>query len=260
MRSERLNGIYIHHEIGGPDGAPVLVFANSLGTDYRVWDRVIERLGGKVRWVRYDKRGHGLSGAPAAPYAMDDHVADLAALLDYLDIRDAAVCGLSVGGMIAQSLAVARPDLVGRLILSDTAHRIGTDTLWNGRIATVRVGGIEPLADATMTRWFSDGYLRDQAADVALWRAMLTRTPAEGYMGTCYAICDADLTEGTRTIRKPTVCLGGTEDGATPPELMRELTALIPGAVYHEIPAAGHLPCVEVPDTVAAIISDFMGL
>lgn len=260
MRAERLNGIHIHHETGGPATAPVLVFVNSLGTDFRVWDRVVARLEGRVRWVRYDKRGHGLSDAPPAPYAMADHVGDLAALLDHLAIRGATVCGLSVGGMIAQGLAVARPELVGRLILSDTAHRIGTDAIWNERIAALRDGGIEALADNVMIRWFSDAFRRDRADEVVLWRAMVTRTPIDGYLGTCVALRDADLTEATRTIAKPTLCIGGTEDGSTPPDLVRELAALIPGATFHEIPAVGHLPCVEAPDTVATLISDFMGL
>lgn len=260
MRSVRLDGIHIHYDVGGPEGAPVLVFVNSLGTDFRVWDRVVERLEGKVRWVRHDKRGHGLSDAPPAPYAMDDHVGDLAALLDHLGITGATVCGLSVGGMITQGLAVARPDLVGRLILSNTAHRIGTDAIWNERLAVLRDGGVEALADAVMIRWFSEAFRRDRADEVVLWRAMVTRTPAEGYMGTCAALRDTDLTDATRTIGKPVLCIGGTEDGSTPPALMREMVALIPGAVFHEIPGVGHLPCVEAPDTVAALISDFMGL
>ena len=260
MQSVFLNGIHVHFDTGGPADAPVLVFSNSLGTDYRVWDRVLERMGDKVRWVRYDKRGHGLSGATPAPYTVDGLADDLAALLDHLALKAVTVCGLSVGGMIAQSLASSRPDLVARLVLSDTGHRIGHDAMWNERIAAAIENGVESLADMTMKRWFSDGYLADRSEDVALWRAMLTRTPLEGYVGTSAAVRDCDLTERTKALRVPTLCIGGDEDAATTPELMRELTALIPGAVHHVVPGAGHLPGVENPDAVVALLSDFMGL
>lgn len=258
MHGQRINGINLHYDITGAPDAPVVVFANSLGTDFRVWDKLIAALGDGIRVVRYDKRGHGLSDAPNAPYALDDHIADLEALLEHLELSDIALCGLSVGGMIAQGLAVMRPDLVNRLILSDTAHRIGPADIWDTRIGIVRDGGIEALADPVMERWFSADFHANHASEMRLWRNMLTRTPVEGYVGTCYALRDADLTDATKTITQPTLCFGGSEDGSTPPALMRELTALIEGAVFHEIPGAGHLPCVEKPNAVAKLITDFL--
>lgn len=259
MQVVRLNGIHIHCEMRGEDSAPVVVFVNSLGTDFRVWDRLLACLGGGIRTLRYDKRGHGLTDAPDAPYALDDHIGDLEALMDHFEVKGATVCGLSVGGMIAQGLAVKRPDLVARLILSDTAHKIGPADVWDTRIQAIgEAGSIDVLADAVMERWFSDGFRREHGDEVMAWRAMLTRTPLEGYIGTCYALRDADLTESSKTIVQPTLCLGGAEDGSTPPALMREMTALIDGAAFHEIPGAGHLPCVEEPDAVARLMTAFM--
>src|SRR5690606_4706220 len=141
-----VNDVILHHQlIGGPANRPVIVFSNSLGTDFRIWRDVIVRLAGDFPIVTYDKRGHGLSDLGQVPYSIDDHVQDLAALLDRLDVKNAVICGLSVGGMIAQGLAAKRPDLVRALVLCDTAHRIGTADMWNARIESIETKGIESL-------------------------------------------------------------------------------------------------------------------
>lgn len=265
MRVAKVNGVHIHFaESGegpadkGGEGTPTLVFSNSLGTDFRVWDRVAARLAGRFRLIFYDKRGHGLSEAPAGPYQIADHVGDLAGLLDELGVRGAVICGLSVGGMIAQGLAAARPDLVRALVLCDTAHRIGPPASWAQRIDAIRAGGIDALAEPILERWFSAAFRAARPAEVAGWRAMLTRTPVEGYLGTCAAIRDADLTEQAKAIAVPTLCLCGAEDGATPPALVRSLAELIAGARFTEIEGAGHLPCVEAPERVVAAMTDFL--
>lgn len=257
MAFARVNGVVIHHELRGPQDAPALTFANSLGTDFRIWDAVVAALPG-YRILRYDKRGHGLSEATPAPYAMTDHVADLAALLAHHDIARTAVVGVSVGGMIAQGLAALRPDLVTALVLCGTAHRIGTEAMWDERIAAVTREGIGALADGVMQRWFTPAYRTADNPDFVGYTAMLTRTPVAGYAGTCAALRDADLTESTRALAVPTLCLVGDQDGATPPELVRETAALIDGARFEIIAGAGHLPCIERPDETARLISGFL--
>lgn len=257
MNIREANGLHLHYDERGPSDGPALVFANSLGTDFRIWDRLAAAFEGRFRVVVYDKRGHGLSDAPDAPYRMDDHVADLAALLDGLGVADAIVCGVSVGGMIAQGLAAARPDLVRALVLCDTGHVIGTKDSWDDRIAAIREGGIAVLAEAILERWFSASFRAERPAELAGWRHMLTRTPLEGYAGTCAAIRDADLTEGARSLAMPTLCVCGSEDGATPPELVQSLAALIPGARYAPVEGAGHLPCIEAPEALAGLMNDF---
>jgi 3-oxoadipate enol-lactonase len=249
----------LHFRDENPGGARAFVFVNSLGTDFRIWDGVIGHLAGDVRTLRYDVRGHGLSDAPPAPYAMDDHVADLAALLDAHAIKGATVIGLSVGGMIAQALAAKRPDLARQLVLCDTAHKIGTEESWNARIDAVRNGGIAAIADAVLERWFSAEYRRSRAADLAGYRNMLTRTPAEGYVGTCMTLRDTDLTAKITQLTQPTLCLVGEEDGATPPALVKSLSKLIPNAEFKIIPSAGHLPCLEQPKLLAEWIETFVG-
>ncbi len=257
MDFRALNGVVLHVEDLGPADKPALVFANSLGTDFRIWDDVVARLIERFRIVLYDKRGHGLSELGETPYRIDDHVADLAALLDDLAVENAIVCGLSVGGLIAQGLYASRPDLVSALILCDTAHKIGTDELWNGRIAAIEQGGIASISEAILERWFSRDLRENDSVALAGWRAMLTRTPAAGYTGTAAAIRDADFTAAAKQIAVPTLCVVGDEDGATPPELMRQTAGLIPGARYEVIAGAGHLPCIERPAELCELILDF---
>ena len=258
MAFARVNGIVLHHDVRGNADAPALVFSNSLGTDFRIWDEVAARLAGDFRIVLYDKRGHGLSEAPPAPYTIDDHVGDLAALLDHLGIARAAVVGLSVGGLIAQGLAAARPDLVAALVLIGTAPKLGTAETWNARIETVAAKGIAALADDILPRWFTAAFRSPDNPAFAGYRAMLTRSPAEGYAGTCAALRDADLTASTRALRLPALCLVGDQDGSTPPDLVRATAALIAGAEFEVIAGAGHIPCVEQPAATAALIGDFL--
>jgi 3-oxoadipate enol-lactonase len=259
MAFGRFNHQLLHFQDENPQRERTIVFANSLGTDLRIWDNVVAHCAGDFRTLRYDLRGHGLSEAPPAPYAIDDNVSDLAALLDACGIKAAVVVGLSVGGMIAQALAARRPDLVRLLVLCDTAHKIGTPEMWNARIAAIRKDGIESIAGALLERWFSSEFRRTRPEDLAGYRNMLTRMPVEGYTGACMALRDADLTQTASRLAQPTLCLVGEADGATPPELVRSLSALIPGSGFEIIPGAGHLPCVEQPNMLWARIEAFIG-
>lgn len=259
MQFARINDIALHYQvIGGPQTKPVLVFVNALGTDFRIWRDVVVRLAGDFPILTYDKRGHGLSDIGRTPYAMDDHVADLAALLDHLSVKGAIICGLSVGGLIAQGLYAIRPDLVKALVLCDTAHRIGTADVWNGRIAAVERDGIEGMADAVMERWFTPDFRRPENAAFHGYRNMLVRQPAAGYAATCAAIRDADFTQAAGRIDVPTLCLVGDQDGSTPPDLVLSIAKLIPGARYEIIADAGHIPCVEQPEAMTALLNAFI--
>ena len=257
MRFMNANGVSLHYDDTGGD-KPAIVFSNSLGTDFRIWDKVAARLGDAHRIVRYDKRGHGLSEATPAPYSMSDHVDDVAALLDELRVKSAAVVGLSVGGVIAQGLAATRPDLVRALVLSNTAHKIGTNESWNARIDAVTKNGIGSIADNVMKLWFTPAFRDPRNAEFVGCRNMLVRTALEGYVGTCAALRDADLTESTRALKLPTLLIVGDQDGSTPPDLVRSTAELIRGAEFHIVADAGHIPCIEQPDAVADLVRQFL--
>ena len=261
MQAARLNGVTIHFQVIGADETkPLIVFSNSLGTDSRIWRDVVVRLVGEAGIVLYDKRGHGLSDEGAPPHAMDDHVGDLAALLDHLGGRPAIVCGLSVGGLIAQGLALARPDLVSGLVLCDTGMKIGDESVWRPRIEAIEAGGMGAIVDATMERWFTQGFRTERPGELALYANMLRRQPANGYVGTAHAILGADYRKRASGIAVPTLCIVGDDDRATPPSLVRDLARTIPGARFEVIKGAGHLPCIEQSAVMADMIGAFLSL
>ncbi|MCM2293248.1 3-oxoadipate enol-lactonase [Allorhizobium sp. BGMRC 0089] len=255
----RKDDVTIHYRAKGlSEGKPVIAFANSLGTDFRIWDEVIALLGDDYATVCHDKRGHGLSSLGKPPYRIEDHADDMIALLDHLGVKNAYIWGLSVGGLIAQGLYAKRPDLVKALVLSDTAHKIGTQTMWNSRIEAIRTGGISPMVDPIMERWFTPGFRRDDNAVYQGCRAMLERQSVEGYCGTCAALRDADFTEAADLIAVPTLCVVGDQDGSTPPDLVRSLAGLVPGSRFVEIADCSHIPCIEQPGAYVEAVRAFL--
>ena len=238
-----------------PD-APTLVFANSLGSTIDLWDPVLPHLPDRLRIIRFDLRGHGSSDAPQPPYTMGAMVSDAEAVCDHFAVKDAMVVGLSVGGMIAQGLAVKRPDLVRALVLSCTAAKIGNPKLWQDRINAVRAQGLASLADTILDRWFGKDFRHTPA--VRRWREMLISVSVDGYTGVCAAIAGTDFYTPTSGIRIPTLGLAGSEDPSTPPDLVRETVDLIPGSQFVLMRRAGHLPCVEQPEVFAGHLRDFI--
>lgn len=247
--------ITTHYALEGPEGAPVLLLANSLGTSFLVWDPVMEVLTRQFRVLRYDKRGHGLSDATPLPdetagYSIAALAQDALALLDGLGIDKVHLCGLSIGGMIAQHLAATSPERVDRLVLCDTAPVIGPASVWNDRIAGIRRDGLAAIAPGVMARWFTEGFRARAPHLVRGYVNMVARTSLEGYLGCAMAVRDADLTDGDRTITAPTLVVVGEQDPATPFASAQALAALIPGARLATIPDCAHIPCVEQPETL----------
>lgn len=256
MHMADLGDIRLHSRVDGPEGGAPVVFLNSLGTDFRIWDQVVALLPSSLRILRMDKRGHGLSDAPSGPYSMGALIRDAERMMDLAGFRDAVVVGLSIGGMIAQGLAVKRLDLVRAVVLSNTGAKIGTPEMWRDRIAAVEAGGVAALSDTIITRWFPPAFRA--SAPGAGWRHMLERTPVAGYAGCSAAIAGADFYATTATLRLPALGIAGTEDGSTPPDLVREMMDLIPGSRFALIRGSGHLPCIDQPDVYARILTDYL--
>lgn len=248
--------VSLHVRAHGPADAPVILFSNSLGTDLRVWDLLLEHLAGEYRVVRYDNRGHGLSDCPDAPYTIGQLVDDAIAIIQALQLKDVNFVGLSIGGLIGQGLAARRPELLRSLVLMDTAAKIGTPAIWQERISTLRNDGLLSMADLILDRWFGEPY-RTEGEYLPLMRNMLTRTPVEGYAGCCQAIAGADFHESTADLQLPVLAMAGEQDLATPPTIV-EQTAALCGAEFHMISGAGHLPCVDQPAATAALINGFL--
>src|SRR5690606_8350855 len=191
MQTIQANGAELHVAVSGPDTGPAVVFANSLGTDLRVWDALIPHLAPGLRLVRYDKRGHGLSEETPGPYSIETLADDAAALIAALGLGRVVFVGLSIGGLIGLSLAARHPGLLAGLVVSNSAARIGDAAMWNARIAAIRKDGLASIAAPTMERWFSPAFRA--AGHDAVWARMLSRQPQGGYVACCQAIAGADL-------------------------------------------------------------------
>lgn len=258
MNFAHINGTALHYRHRPLAGRPTIVFVNSLGTDLRIWDAVERMLSSDFGFLLYDKRGHGLSELGDAPHRIETHADDLVGLLDHLDIASAVICGLSIGGVIAQCLHGTHSKLIDGLILCDTAAKIGTAEMWNGRIEATLSDGIASFADGVMQKWFTPDFHKDRAEELAGYRTMLVRQSPLGYAAACAAIRDADYRADAASIKVPTLCVVGDQDGSTPPEQVEAFARSIPGARFEVIAGAGHIPCVEQPARLAALIRSFV--
>jgi 3-oxoadipate enol-lactonase len=234
------------------------VLSGSLGTDLSMWDPQADRLAERFRVLRYDLRGHGDSAVPPGPYAMSDLGEDLLALMDQIGIERAALCGLSIGGMLSLWIAANAPERVSRLVACCTSAYLGEETPYAERAATVRRAGLEPIADAVVERWFTPRFAHERPETVGAMRERLIAVPPEGYAGCCEAIDGMDLRSALGAIRAPTLVIAGDEDPATPPEHGRAIAEAIPGAEFTVVPEAAHLAPVEHPEDLTALILNFL--
>ena len=236
-------------------GTP-LVLSNSLGTDVSLWDRQFDALGDRAVW-RYDTRGHGRSDAPIGEYSIDRLGRDLLSIIDATGAPQADVCGVSIGGMTALWVAIHAPHRVRRIVLANTAARIGDLKMWNDRIAAARAGGLRPLADASMLRWFTEDFRKRQPDVIAAFRSVFEATNVAGYAGCCAALRDSDLRAAASRVTCPTLVVTGVHDPATPPDLGRWLAETIHGAELVELDAA-HLANIERASEFTAAIERFL--
>jgi len=234
------------------------LFINSLGTDFRIWNEVSESLKRYGNILLFDNRGHGLSSIVESTATLDEFADDAEALLKHLSIKKCIPVGLSVGGMIAQILAVRAASKIPKLILCDTRHKIGNAQIWNDRIAAVNEKGLASVSDGVMQRWFSHSFHETHPEKVMGYKNMLERTPAFGYIQTVVAIRDGDLTETAKRIKIPTLCIVGSEDKSTTPEEVKNLSDLIAGSRFEIIQGSGHIPCVDNPELLSKLIIDFI--
>lgn len=251
-----LPDIRLNYRSDGPDHGPALVLTHALASNLTMWDAVIPLLPPTVRILRYDMRGHGGSDVPEAPYPMGALIRDAERLMDQFDLKDAVIVGLGMGGLVAQALAVKRPDLLRGLVLSNTAARMGTDILWADRIAQVRAGGMAAIYGASTPKMFARDFRGSPAFEP--WRAMFLATSPEGYAGCAAAVAGTDLYAPTADLTLPTLAIAGSEDGVTPPDLVRETASLIADSRFALIRGGGHYPFAERPELYAGVLTGFL--
>jgi 3-oxoadipate enol-lactonase len=255
-----MTAVALNYTRRGRPGAPVLVLAPSLGTTGAMWEPQLAVLGEQFDLIAIDHRGHGGSPVASGPYEMADLGRDVVALLDRLGLERVAYCGISIGGMIGQWLAVHVPERVRALVLICTAARVPAPEVYRARAVTVREAGTpEVVADAVLARWFTTPYAGAHRGLMASFWAMIAATPAEGYAGCCEAIAAMDLRQEIAGITAPTLVIAGAQDLALPSEHGRAITQAVPGARFELLEPAAHLASVERADAVTELIHDHLG-
>lgn len=250
-------GARLFYTVDGPDHAPAIIFSNSLGTDHTMWQPQADALAGRFRVVRYDTRGHGRSTAAGDAFTVEQLGRDVLAILDALNIDQAVFCGLSMGGSTGQWLAIHAPQRFSRIVLANTAAKIGNAEGWNARIEGVLRDGMAGLVEASVQRWFRPGFIATADQIIAPLRAVLAALDPRGYAANCAAVRDADFREGVKTITVPVLVIAGSDDPSTTAAEGRALAEAIPGARYVELPAA-HISSFEQPGRFTGALLDFI--
>lgn len=254
------NGISMNYTLDGPAGAPVVMLSHSLATDLSMWEPQMATLTPRYRVLRYDTRGHGGTDAPAGAYSLDQLADDARALVRGLGLPRVHWIGLSMGGMIGQTLALKSPEVFASLSLCDTSSRVPAEAapLWAERIKTAETQGMGPLVDATLGRWLTAPTRERGGPLVDRIRQMILSTNPTGYAGCCHAISQLDLTDRLSKISLPTLIVVGEEDQGTPVAASRAIHEQIKGSELAIIKAAAHLSNMERPEEFTRIITGFL--
>ncbi len=250
----------LHYQLDGPANAPVLVLSNSLGTDLQMWDAQIAAFSKHFRVLRFDTRGHGKSLVTPGPYSIEQLGHDVLALLDALHIDKAHFCGLSMGGLIGQWLGIHAGERLNKLVVCNTAAKIGDPSIWNPRIETVLRDGaaaMVALRDASIARWFTADFAEANPAAAKQITDMLAATSPQGYAANCAAVRDADFRDQLSSIKVPLLVIAGTEDAVTPPSGGHFIREQVQGAEYAEFYAA-HLSNVQAGDAFSDRVLAFL--
>jgi len=246
-----------HYALSGPAGAPALVLSNSLGTNFSMWDPDLPAFEKHLRILRYDTRGHGQSSVTPGPYRIEQLGRDVLHILDRLSLGRVHFCGLSLGGMTGMWIGINAPERLQKLILCNTAARIGSAETWNARIEAVRKSGMKSVAPAVIERWFTPAFRAAAPETIAQTQRMMEASPPEGYVACCAAIRDMDQREAISSINAPTLVIAGAQDHATPPADGQFLAGKIRGARYVELPTA-HLSNVEAAAQFSSEVLHFL--
>ena len=254
-----INGARINGRIDGPEGAPWMVFSNSLSSNITAWDEQAASFAPHFRLLRYDQRGHGGSDAPTAPFFMDALADDLLALLAHFDIRKAVLVGVSMGATTVLRCAAREPSRCAGVVACDGSWRSasGAVAIWEERFAVVRGQGMQGLAEPTVARWFQPDFFSRKPDVVENVKSMITQTSAAGYIECGTALQQYDFRADYPAFPVPVLYVVGAQDGDLP-AVMREMHEATPGSRYTVIEQCGHLPNIEQPEELFRIMDAFV--
>ncbi len=241
----KTNGIEINYEIAGE--GPWVTLSHSLACNLHMWDEQMAGLTKKYKVLRFDTRGHGLSGAPPGPYSLEQMADDVKGMLDALGIRQTHWVGLSMGGMIGETFALKYPGVFRSMVLADTTSRRppNADQMWGDRITVAQTQGMEALVESTLARWFTEPYRNAHKDVMARIASDIRNTPVAGFVGCCQAIAKVDLLDRLKEIKCPALVMVGDQDHGTPPEMARQIHENLSGSELLIIPSAAHISNIE---------------
>jgi 3-oxoadipate enol-lactonase len=258
MKFIDINGVNTHYSLKQGKGDKTFLLINSLGTDFRIWDNIVEPLSEYGSVLRFDKQGHGLTQTSNKDYLIADYASDVIKLLDSLQIVKVTLIGSSIGGIIGQYIAIHYPNYIDKLVLSNSAPRVGSPEIWTGRIKKVQEEGLRSISDGIMKAWFSERFHTEKVAELMGYKTMLENSNVEGYLKACIALKENDLTAHISQIALPTLCIAGSVDGSTSPEMVKAMANLIPNSQYSLIDGVGHLPFIENPEQFLEELLEWM--
>ncbi|MCK4089561.1 3-oxoadipate enol-lactonase [Acinetobacter radioresistens] len=257
MPTFTLNDIALHYQTFGDTDKPALIFSNSLGTNLSMWQQQLDYFQAHFFVICYDTRGHGSSSAPPGPYTLEQLGLDVINLLDHLKIQTASFCGISMGGLTGQWLAIHYPERFNHVVVCNTAAKIGQEQAWLERASLVREQGLKPIAATAASRWFTEPFIQSQTAIVKHLSNDLAAGSSEGYASCCEALAKADLRDQLKEIKVPVLIVAGTADPVTTVEDAEFMLERIPNAQLAKINAS-HISNIEQPEIFKQIISDFI--
>ena len=251
------NDAEINYKTFGDTNKPAIVFSNSLGTKYSMWQPQIDALQNDFFVICYDTRGHGASSAPQGPYILEQLGQDVTNLLDHLNVKKASFCGISMGGLIGQWLAIYKPQYFNHVIVCNTAAKIGQEQAWNNRAVLVREQGLQPIADTAASRWFTEPFIQSNTAIVESLSNDLATGSAEGYASCCEALAKADLRGELKNIKLPFLVIAGQKDPVTTVVDGQFMVNHIPNSQLLEIKAS-HISNIEQPEVFNEFLKTFL--
>jgi len=256
----KANGIQMNYELSGKKDGPFVILSHSLGSSLAMWNPQMKALEPHFQVLRYDIRGHGKSEAPPGAYTLELLGEDAVALLDVLEIEKVHWVGLSMGGMIGQSVALNYPKRLRSLALCDTSAAIAPEAqpIWQERIDAVREKGVESQLEPTMERWFTPTFLNLNPNMLGVIRKEFLATPAQGYLGCIYAIRKLNYLDRLSIIKIPTLIMVGEDDPGTPVSASEAMHQRIPSSKLVIIKSARHLSSVEQPEAFNTNLLTFL--
>jgi 3-oxoadipate enol-lactonase len=252
----KVNGTELYYEVSGSEGAPWLVLSHSLACNVRMWDPQVAAFKDRYRILNYDMRGHGQSSAPAGPYTFDMLADDVLGLMKQCGVARATFVGLSIGGMIGQTLALRSSPPFDKMVLADTTHTQSADMLksWEERIGIAKTQGMKALVPSTMERWFTPAFRdKPEAKKIA---EVIAATPVNGYVGCSQAIMKLNTTARLKEIRLPVLAITGESDAAAAGT--RHIGEQVPGAKFVSIAQAAHIANIEQPEKFNQALREFL--